>query len=166
MTPTITAEQRNLLYDEILNYVNGIGDVRRAVSQEDYEAAGRLGLIYADILRLVNEDLGWEVDGSAETIELKTPPDILRRVLTQIRDAALGHDAIEEEERAERRENEERNHLVVEACRQVLADLDVEQDDDDPAREEDRSFPRLAMLRIPRPGAIRLRMGNRRRRSP
>jgi hypothetical protein len=56
---TITAEQRDLLYDEFLDRLSGIDDVRLAVVKEDYEAAQRLGMAISDDLRLVTEDLGW-----------------------------------------------------------------------------------------------------------
>jgi hypothetical protein len=124
MPPTITAQQRNLLYEDILDRLSGIDDVRLAVCQEDYERAQRLGVAFSDDLRLVSEDLGWGEDGPGGTIELKTPPDILRRALGRMRDWALRIDASEEKERSELRESEERNHLVVEACRQVLTELD------------------------------------------
>ncbi len=125
MTPTITAEQRNLLYDEIVERLSGIDDVRLAVEKEDYEAAQRLGIAFSDALRLVTEDLGWGEKAPAEAIDLNTPPDVLRRALTRIRDAVLGLDASEAPQRLELRENQVRNELVLDACRQVLAALDA-----------------------------------------
>ncbi len=121
---TITAEQRNLLYDDILDHLSGIGDIEIALRQEDYETARRLGMAFSDELRLTSEDLGWGPDAPGEIIELKAPPDVLRRALTRLLDVALGLDAGEEAQRAELRENAERTHLIVEACRQVLAELD------------------------------------------
>jgi hypothetical protein len=47
--------------------------------------------------------------------------------LTRLRDAAVNLDASQQEERAEVREAEERNRLVVEACQQVLTGLDETQ---------------------------------------
>jgi hypothetical protein len=123
MSLTITAEQRDALYDQILDRLSGIGDVWLTASTENYEAAGRLGREYSDDLRLVLDDLGWG-EGPEGAIELTTPPDILRRALTRLRDAAIGLDASQRKEREEVRAAEERNQLVVEACRQVLTDLD------------------------------------------
>lgn len=133
--PSITANQRNLLYEDILDRLSGIDDVRLAICNEDYERAQRLGIAFSDDLRLVTEDLGWGEDGPDETIELKTPPDVLRRAFSRMRDWALRIDASEEKERTELRENEERNHLVVEACRQVLVELDGEKRAGLPSRE-------------------------------
>ncbi len=128
MTLTISAEQRDALYGQILDRLSGIGDVWLAVSSENFDAAERLGQAYSDDLRLVTDDLGWG-KASGETIELSTPPDVLRRALSRLRDAAVSHEASQREERAEVREAEERNHLIVEACRQVLTDLDDTQVD-------------------------------------
>jgi hypothetical protein len=130
MPITITAEQRNLLYDDILTHLSGIGDIELALNKKDYETAHRLGLVFSDELRLMSEDLGWEEEALGEAIELRTPPDVLRRALSRLRDVALAADAGEEKERAELRENTERNHLIVAACRQVLAELKGERRDD------------------------------------
>ncbi len=123
MSRTITAAQRDALYDQILDRLSGLGDVWLAVCAENYEAAERLGREYSDDLRLVTDDLGWG-EGPERAIELSTPPDVLRRALSRLRDAAVSHDASQEELRAEVRASAERNRLVVEACRQVLTDLD------------------------------------------
>jgi hypothetical protein len=119
----ITAEQRDALYDQIFDRLSGIGDVWIAASQESYDAAERLGREYSDDLRLIQDDLGWG-EGPSGAIELTTPPDVLRRAFTRLRNAAVGLDASQQEERAEVREAEERNRLVVETCRQALTDLD------------------------------------------
>jgi hypothetical protein len=126
MSLTITAQQRDALYGRILDRLSGIGDVWLAACVDDFDAAERLGREYSDDLRLVLDDLGWG-DGIGTTVELTTPPDVLRRALTRLRDAAVSLDASQQAERAELRESEERNHLVVEACRQVLAALDETQ---------------------------------------
>jgi hypothetical protein len=124
MSPTITAAQRDALCEQIADRLGGIGDIGLAVSAENYDAARRLALEYSDELRLVSEDLGWG-EGTGEAIELRTPPDVLQRALTRLRDATVTHEASQQQERAELREIEQRNRLVLEACRQVLADLDA-----------------------------------------
>jgi hypothetical protein len=121
--PTITAPQRDALYDQILDRLSGVGDVWLAVCAENYGAAERLGRTYADDLRLLLDDLGWG-EGTGEAIELTTAPDILRRALTRLRDAASGLDASQQKERAEVQQSQQRSRLVVEACRDVLEDLD------------------------------------------
>jgi hypothetical protein len=57
MSPTITAAQRDALYDQILERLSGVGDVWIAVGSEDFEAADRLGREYSDDPRLVLGDI-------------------------------------------------------------------------------------------------------------
>lgn len=123
MSVTISGEQRDALYEQILVRLSGIGDVWLAVCAENYDDAGRLGREYSDDLRVLSDDLGWG-EGRSTSIELTTPPDVLRRVLGRLRDAALGHSASQAQEWAEAREEEERNRLVTEVCRSLLADLE------------------------------------------
>jgi hypothetical protein len=65
MSLTITAAQRDALYDQILDRLSGIGDIELAIQLENYDAAERLGREYSDDLRLLLEDLGIG-DGSGE----------------------------------------------------------------------------------------------------
>lgn len=126
MKITITAEQRNLLYEETLHRLSGIDDVRTAFEKADFEAAQRLGVAFSDDLRLITEGLGWGDEVSGETFELEMPADVLRRSLSRIEEIVSGLDESEERERSKLRENQERNQLVLDACRQLLAELDKE----------------------------------------
>jgi hypothetical protein len=128
VTLTITAQQRDALYEQILDRLSGIGDVWLAVRAEDFESAERLGREYSDDLRLVLDDLGFG-EGTGAAVELTTPADVLRRALVRLRDTAAARDAAEQEERAEIRESEKRNRLVMAACRRLLADIDGGQAD-------------------------------------
>jgi hypothetical protein len=123
MTPTITAEQRNALYDQLYDRLSGIGDIWLAVCAENYDAATRLGREYADDLRLLLDDLGWS-DGPGGAVELKTPPDVLRRILPRLSAAAVKLSSSQKVQRKEVNEIDERSRLVSEACLNVLADLD------------------------------------------
>jgi hypothetical protein len=125
MTITITPEQRDALYELILVNLSGIGDVWIAVSQEDYDAADRLGRAFSDDLRLVLDDLGWG-EGGGEPVELRTPPDVLRRVFKRLLDTVANQREAEQAQRIEARQNEHRSKLVTEACARVLAGLDEE----------------------------------------
>ncbi len=90
MAVTITAEQRDALYDRILNRLSGIDDVWMAASSADYDTADRLGREYSDELRLVLDDLGWGDGPGGEAIELTTEVDVLRRVFGRLRDSTAG----------------------------------------------------------------------------
>jgi hypothetical protein len=123
MTLTITAGQRDALYDQILDRLSGIGDVWIAAEKKDYATAERLSREYSDDLRLVLDDLGFEEKGGG-AVELTTPPDVLRRVLDRLRDQAERYAAGRGQEREELRELDERDRLVIDACQAVLTELD------------------------------------------
>jgi hypothetical protein len=123
MSVTITAAQRDALYDQILDRLSGIGDIELAIEAENYDDAERIGRDYCDDLRLLLDDLGIG-DGDGKPVALVTPPDVLRRILPRLRERAERHSASLEPEWDEARSVKERNRLVSEACEAVLADLD------------------------------------------
>jgi hypothetical protein len=122
MSPTISAAQRDALYDQILDRLSGIGDIEIAIEAENYGAAERLGREYSDDLRLLLDDLGFG-DGAEGAVELTTPPCVLRRVLPRLRSLAEQHTARLVQEQAQARGIERRNRLVAETCARVLAEL-------------------------------------------
>lgn len=124
MAVRISAEQRDVLYECILDRLSGIEDIWLAASTQRYETADRLGREYSDELRLLLEDLGWGEGPEAESIELTTPPDILRRVFGRLRDTTAEERSHRQAGWTESQEQEERNRLVEEVCRVVLSALD------------------------------------------
>lgn len=124
-TIRISAAHRDALYEQIFDRLSGIGDVWLAAEAEDFDTAGRLGQEFSDDLRLVLNDLGWG-GGPGRTIDLTTPPDVLRRVIGRVQASALGQRKSEEPEWARARDREEHNRLVIEACETVLAGLEAE----------------------------------------
>lgn len=116
---TITAEQRDALYDQILDRLSGIGDIELAIRLENYEGAESLSREYVDDLRLLLDDFGFG-EGSGEPVVLQSPPEVLRRGLTRLREQADQYAASQEPEWLEARELRERNRLVSEACSAVL----------------------------------------------
>ncbi|HYJ22942.1 MAG TPA: hypothetical protein VEW07_13080 [Solirubrobacterales bacterium] len=123
MSPTVTAAQRDALYDQILDRLSGIGDIEVAIQARDFENAERIGREYSDELRLLLDDLGLG-DGSGEPVELTAPPELLRRALPRLRSSALGHTAALEREAAEVGDLKDRNSLIAAACETVLGELD------------------------------------------
>jgi len=123
MTLTISAEQRDALHDLILDRMSGIEDVWLAVCAKNFDAAKHLGMEFSDSLRLVSEDLGWG-EGTGESVELTTPPDVLRRVFNRLRHSAVSQSVGHEEERVSAEAMENRSRLVVEASQHVLAQLE------------------------------------------
>lgn len=121
--PIITAAQRDALYDQILDRLSGIGDIEVAIQARDYDHAERIGREYSDDLRLLLEDLGIG-EGDGGSVELSSPPEVLRRVLPRLRDGAVGHTSALEREIADVFELRDRNRLVAEACEAVLSGLE------------------------------------------
>jgi hypothetical protein len=118
----VTAAERDALYEQVFIRLSGIDTVWFAAQGEEWDKADRLAREYVDELRLLLEDLGWG-EGSGEDLQLRTPPDILRRVLTRMQEGAEEQQVVEEEERAESQAREEQRQQLMQACRRVLAEL-------------------------------------------
>lgn len=125
MTIRISAAHRDALYGQLLDRLSGIGDIWIAASQEDFDAASRLGREYSDVLRLILDGLGWG-DGPGPSVELTAPSQVLERTFGRLRDTATILQESEECERAALRDREERNRLVIEVCETVLGRLEDE----------------------------------------
>lgn len=123
MTLTLTAIQRDLLYDQLLDHLSGIGDVWLAIDAGDFERADRLGREFVEDLTLISESLGWG-EGDGDPVELTVSPEILRRALNRHCERALTRDANEIHERHELKIAKEHNEAIVQACRGVLSELD------------------------------------------
>ena len=125
MPITLTPVQRDALYGEIVTRLAGIDAVWLAVSRKEFKAAERLAREFSDALRFVVEDLGFG-EGSGEAIKLKTPPDVLRRVLTQIGAAAKVDKQGQEEKRAESESSVAEAELTETTCKSLLTALGAE----------------------------------------
>jgi hypothetical protein len=122
--PSFTPEQRDALYDQILDRLTGIGDIELAIEAGKYDDAARLSQQYSDELRLLRNDLGFgESDG--QPARVTTDPEVLQRVLPRLREAAENLAVGQEPEWAEAREMRDRSRLVAEACTSVLDELET-----------------------------------------
>lgn len=121
MTITITAEERDALYEHIYVRLSGIGDVWLAVQAEDFEMADRLGREFADDLYLVLDDLGWGETG--DHVVLRTPPKVLRRVFDRVQQTAEAERACVEQERLEVQAQKLERERIIKTCRRVLSQL-------------------------------------------
>jgi ParB-like chromosome segregation protein Spo0J len=122
MSISITREERDALYERIVVRLSGIDGVFRAVDDEDWEAARKLGQEFSDLLQLVCEDLGWG-EAAGERLELKTPPDVLVRAMSILADSAR-HDR--EHYEAEFRQAEEsvgEARFLEETCERIVSEL-------------------------------------------
>lgn len=123
--PTLTSEQRNALYDEILVRLTGIGDVLTVIESGEFDKAERLADEFADYLRLLVDDLGWGEMRSG-TVELDSPPELVRRTAQRLRLLAEDGDGEMEEARTSIQEWDRRSELVRRTCDQLLEELPTE----------------------------------------
>lgn len=121
---TITAAERDLLYDRNLINLSGIESVWLAAHHRDYAAADRLGRQYSDELLIVLDDLGWGETRGTQPVLLTSPPDLIRRVIESLRGVVEAEDADERREREAMRKAREENQEVRAMCEVVLGQLD------------------------------------------
>jgi len=89
MALSITGEQRDAIYEEVLNDLCGIGDVALLIGRGEYGSAREQGCRFVEDLCLL-DDLGWEPasgDGRDEFV-LTLPPAELTRALRRLDDNA------------------------------------------------------------------------------
>lgn len=122
MNVRITAAERDALYEQIVVRLSGIDEVWIAAEAGDFARAGRVAREFGDYLLLILEDLGWG-EGGGEPLELTTPPEVLRRVCTQMGGRAEGEREQQEAERSEVEGREEHTRRVLGACRRMLEEL-------------------------------------------
>jgi hypothetical protein len=118
----ISAAERDALYDHVFVRLSGIDSLWLAAQNGEWEKAEQLAREYVDDLRLVLEDLGWG-EGGGEALQLRTPPDVLHRILTRMRDQAEDEQKAEEEGRWEEVRLREERQRLMRTCRRVLAEL-------------------------------------------
>ena len=127
MTISITAQQRDALYEEIVVRLSGIDAVFLAVKQNDYQRAQRLGREFADDLQLLVDDLGWGESPHRHDVDLTTPPEVLRRALGRHYESASSRLALECGKAKEAEAEAVECQLVMSTCKEVLKALDGEQ---------------------------------------
>lgn len=125
MAITITAKERDALYEEILTRISGIDVIYRAAQDGELEKARERAREYADLLLLVLNDLGWgDVAPSREDIELTTTPDVLCRSLNHLLGSAADQLALEEREQAKSRAEMSEVQFIVDTCVELLREMD------------------------------------------
>lgn len=122
MAITISGEERNLFFTQIVDRLTGIGDVYLAVEHQDWGTAQRVGQEFADFLRFLCEDIGWD-ERDDETFVLSSPADLLRRVIGLLhRMASIDREA-HERERDEAGEDAAEAKQLQEACERILGGI-------------------------------------------
>lgn len=126
MSITITPDQRDALYGEIVARLPGIDAVWLAVFRGEFKTAERLGREFSDALRFVVDDLGFG-EGPGEVIKLKTPPDVLRRVLAYIEALASTEKRGQEEKREEVKGAVAEARFAEATCEALLAAVEAKE---------------------------------------
>jgi hypothetical protein len=119
---TISGEQRDALYAELLALLSGIDDVWLAIERGDFERADRLAREFSNYLRLIFEGLGWG-DHNPASVELTMPPDVLRQTLSRLREQATKRYEQERPEQEAFRAQWEYSALVRSTCDEILNQL-------------------------------------------
>ena len=127
ITVTIDRHQHDGLYELVRNHLGAISDLWIALEEnQDFAVAKRLGLEFSEDLRLL-ADIGWQPREERDTFELTMPALDLMEVLKRLRDEAervLLESATERQAREDDAETNARFQLGLDACEEVLVDLD------------------------------------------
>ena len=124
----ITAAERDALFEQIHARLSGIDELWAAAATEDWARADQAARDFSDDLRLIVDDLGWG-EGRGRELELTTPPEVLRRVLTRMQRRGEERREVEEEERGDLTVREEQTAHLLEVCRRVLGELGAPEGD-------------------------------------
>lgn len=126
-TAMINSDQREGIYELVRNHLGGIGDVWIALEEnEDFATAERLGLEFGEDFRLL-ADIGWKPNEGREEFELTMPPHDLTEVLRWLHEEAeklLVESPGERQSREEDAAFDQRFQTGLDACEEVLVDLD------------------------------------------
>lgn len=126
-TATIDRRQRAGLYELVRNHLGAVGDIQIALEDnEDFAAAERLGLEFGEDFRLL-DDIGWHPGEDGDSFALTMPRHCLMEALKRLRGEAeevLDESDTERESRQADAETDARFRLGMNACEEVLVDLD------------------------------------------
>jgi hypothetical protein len=90
-TATINGEQREAIYEFLVEQLSRLTDLPLAIKSEDFDTAKRLAREFSQYFRLL-DDLGWGADGRPE-VALTMSPEELMEALRRLHidaDGALG----------------------------------------------------------------------------
>lgn len=127
ITATIDRHQRDGLYELVRNHLGSVGELWHALEYDkDFAKAERFGLELGEDFRLL-DDIGWREKDDRESFELTMPPHDLMEVLKRLHneaEAVLLESGSERESREADAETNARFQLGLDACEEVIVDLD------------------------------------------
>jgi hypothetical protein len=120
----ITGTKRAAVHELLVEHLGGLGDIRIAMDDGDFETARRLARRFAEDFRLL-DDIGW---GSDERIavSLTIPPGELTAIVNRLRgeaQSALAESTDERDAREAEDTNRRRYELVLDAGAEVLLEI-------------------------------------------
>jgi hypothetical protein len=83
MSVTITREQREVLWENVVTDLNGIGDIYVALHNEQWAKARALRMRFEADMRLL-DDIGWARHDPGQRFELTIPLDELKATLERL----------------------------------------------------------------------------------
>lgn len=123
-TATITGEQREAIYEFLIEQLSRLTDLPLAIKSEDFDTAKRLAREFSQYFRLLDA-LGWGTDGRLE-VGLTLPPEELVAALRRIyidAEGALGGSLEERKAREAEEACRRRDQLVFDTASGLLAEL-------------------------------------------
>lgn len=122
---TITADQRNALYQMLLSDLSAFDDLQAAYAGGKQEESYRLGRRMTDCMRLIQDGgLGWGDNVAEDEVLLTLPREELRRILIAQRDHLLAHREATRREREEIEAELGLDSVALSGCEGALAQLD------------------------------------------
>jgi hypothetical protein len=124
-TATINGDQREAIYEFLVEQLSRLTDLPLAIKSEDFDTAKRLAREFSQYIRLL-DDLGWgRADGRLEVALTMSPEELveaLRRLYADA-DGALGGSPEEREAREAEEACRRRDQLVLDTASSLLAEL-------------------------------------------
>lgn len=123
-TATITDEEREAIYEFLVEQLSRLNDVPLAIQSEDFDTAKRLVAEFSQYFRLLDV-LGWSADSRPE-VALTLPPEELVAALRRIyidAEGALGGSLEERKAREVEEACRRRDQLVFDTASSLLAEL-------------------------------------------
>jgi hypothetical protein len=125
ITARINGEQRDAIYELVVEHLSFLADLRFAINGGDFDTARRLAQEFREDFRLL-DDLGWGEDGRLE-VALTIPPEELVAALRRLRADAKGglsESPCERESREADEASKRSYQLVFDTASELLIELD------------------------------------------
>jgi hypothetical protein len=124
ITATITGQQRDAIYELVVEHLSCLADLRLLIEREDFDTGKRLAREFSEDFRLL-DDLGWGADGRLEvplTISRGDLAETLRRLRAYAK-GALSESPAEQDAREADELSRRRYQLALDTSSELLVEL-------------------------------------------